>query len=71
MEQTTVQKQRFKIREVAPKLGLDHQDINWKEVSLYRYLWNRGYKIVSKDYIDGEYSDIKTYLDVEIEEIKE
>lgn len=70
MEQTTVQKQRFKIREVAPKLGLD-QDIDWKEVSLYRYLWNRGYKIVSKDYIDGEYSDIKTYLDVEIEEIKE
>jgi hypothetical protein len=68
VEQETVQK--LKIRDVAQKLDL-YQDIDWKEVSLYRYLWNRGFRIVSKDYIDGEYSDIKAYLEVEIEVVRE
>jgi hypothetical protein len=63
-EQTTVQK-KLTIRDIAHKLNL-YQDIDWKDTSLYRYLWNKGFKIVSKDYIDGEYSDIKAYLEVEI-----
>lgn len=70
MEQQTEEVQKLKIRDVAQKLDL-YQDIDWKDDSLYRYLWNRGFRIVSKDYIDGEYSDIKAYLEVEIEEVKE
>jgi len=58
----------MKVRDVAQKLNLFGFDVDWREKSLRDTLEFNGYNIIDDEYVDKEYSDIKGYLDVELDE---
>ena len=57
----------MKVRDVQKELNVFGIPFSWKKNSFRDFLVCNGFRIVSKDYVDCEYEDVKAYLDLEIE----
>lgn len=59
----------MKVRDVADELNLYGIPYSWKENSFSYFMEFNGFEIISDEYADFEYEDIKAYLDLEIERL--
>jgi len=59
----------MKLRDIEKELNIFGINEDWQEKSLVEFLEFNGYKVADTEteFVDREYSDIKGYLDLEIE----
>jgi len=59
----------MKVRDVAKKLNLYGIPFSWKENSFSEFMRHNGYEVISDDFCDFEYEDIKAYLELKIKKL--
>lgn len=64
-----MKKQKLTARDIAKEINLYGCMHDFKETSFSEFLRFNGFEIVSEDYADFEYSDVKPYLDLEVKRL--
>jgi len=57
------------VRDVAKELNLFGIPYSWKEHSFSEFMQFNGFEIISNEYADFEYEDIKAYLGLEVKKL--
>ena len=58
----------LKVEDIAKKFS-KLEDIDFTKVSLAKEITKLNYEVISKDYEDFKYSDIKDYYDIDVDTI--